>query len=427
MTKTQLFKEVLENNKVDKSNIQAAIKAQEERYKNFSPSDFDEKSIVADVERIYAKAGLGKPKVVICDSPLKYEAAYNEIKLFNSIYSDKTLREIVAKKYSLEDKPLVSVAQKMSKYINPYIYWTNFTTQGYYDHSKRKYMNTPEMVKTKEGETAPKSYLESLNSRIFKSYEDYNLALMTHTMAPHRLDDTALIGDNIPHNIAYTSLSKLNTRHPNVSLMYVNLKDVIAFQALKEIKPSICFDTLRGGNISWLAISQGCFIDQVVLLCRKPVKVKEKTIRNRKVIHCEDGPAIIYADGSGVYMWGGELVPAKWIEDKASVTAADCRVRNIEKRRVLIEILGVEDYFAKLGGKGLTVVDEQLDNQGNRMRLLQFEILRTKILVYEGICPSTGRVYNMRTLNNTVKNVWEAKAQILGITVEQCKKLKIET
>jgi hypothetical protein len=57
--------------------------------------------------------------------------------------------------------------------------------------------------------------------------------------------------------------------------------------------------------------------------------------------HCETGPYIQWADGSGIYAWHGTRVPAIWIEDKSSLTPEIALTwENVEQRRAACEILG---------------------------------------------------------------------------------------
>lgn len=73
--------------------------------------------------------------------------------------------------------------------------------------------------------------------------------------------------------------------------------------------------------------------------------------------HCQDGPAIQYADGFEVYSWHGVTVPGKWI--KGDLLAQEAlKVANMEQRRAACEILGWVKILKELNA---TVIDQDED------------------------------------------------------------------
>jgi hypothetical protein len=57
--------------------------------------------------------------------------------------------------------------------------------------------------------------------------------------------------------------------------------------------------------------------------------------------HCENGPFTAWDDGIALYAWHGTTVPAKWIEDKASLDPKTALTwPNVEQRRAAAEIIG---------------------------------------------------------------------------------------
>jgi hypothetical protein len=82
-----------------------------------------------------------------------------------------------------------------------------------------------------------------------------------------------------------------------------------------------------------------------VLLTERPLRIRRDE-RNR--LHCEDGPAIVYPDGWGVWSWHGTRVPQEAIETPAELVTAK-RISdepNAEVRRALVERIGAERYMA---------------------------------------------------------------------------------
>ena len=101
---------------------------------------------------------------------------------------------------------------------------------------------------------------------------------------------------------------------------------------------------------------------------------------------------------------------------KDKITKEDIlKESNAEVRRCYMESLGAKIYYDILSdGKGLELIDEDLDNQGNSMKLfsttINDDIIEKKVQFIEVIDPSTGRMYNLFPPSQKCKNVWEAKA-----------------
>ena len=65
-------------------------------------------------------------------------------------------------------------------------------------------------------------------------------------------------------------------------------------------------------------------------------------------LHCENGPAVAYPDGTGVYVWHGVRVPAPVIKGNISITMIDTE-QNVEIRRVMLERYGYAKYLQDSG------------------------------------------------------------------------------
>lgn len=152
-----------------------------------------------------------------------------------------------------------------------------------------------------------------------------------------------------------------------------------------------------------------CYFTKGVVLVLKLPKVKFTDSK----LHCADGPAIEFEGGYNMYYWKGVQVPEKLIMTPDEITREDLRlIDNVELRRAYIEKLGVAQYFEKMADEKsvLKVVDEDIDEQGNPMKLVSFDFEGETIQALEVICPSTHRVYNIYPPSQKCKNVWEAKA-----------------
>ena len=94
--------------------------------------------------------------------------------------------------------------------------------------------------------------------------------------------------------------------------------------------------------VGLIAVAKHCgwvnVYDTLAVVHDRPLHVK---LDDQKRLHCEDGPAIAYADGFKVYSWHGTRIPSSWIEDKSCLTAKIALTwENIEQRRAACEILG---------------------------------------------------------------------------------------
>jgi hypothetical protein len=50
-------------------------------------------------------------------------------------------------------------------------------------------------------------------------------------------------------------------------------------------------------------------------------------------LHCENGPALAYRDGWALHCWHGTVLPAHWIEQRATIDPAEILAeRDVEKR-----------------------------------------------------------------------------------------------
>lgn len=143
-------------------------------------------------------------------------------------------------------------------------------------------------------------------------------------------------------------------------------------------------------------------------------------------LHNEEGPAIVFSDGYEQYYWRGEGVPKRWIMDGDSITKEEIiNESNLERRKIMMEILGAEVFYARLLGE-MVVIDEDNDQYGKPMRLLRTAepdpAINKHIYVLSVIDTSTDRKYDIFLDTNTfpeaAKNVWAAKASTFRLKKE---------
>jgi len=99
-------------------------------------------------------------------------------------------------------------------------------------------------------------------------------------------------------------------------------------------------DIVRSTGIYWN-------FEHCVIACERPSVLK---FNDRGQFHATDGPAFAYPDGTAVYTIHGVGIPAHFIEDPESLKPSDIdQQRNIEVRRVLMDLFGTEKYLRQTG------------------------------------------------------------------------------
>lgn len=83
------------------------------------------------------------------------------------------------------------------------------------------------------------------------------------------------------------------------------------------------------------------------------------------------------------------------------------KVTNLESLRKIRDKIGMEKYLSLLNAK---LINSQIDNQGNEMKLYLCQEIKENSLLLEVKCPSTGRVYHIYPPNQKAKDCNEAKA-----------------
>jgi len=100
------------------------------------------------------------------------------------------------------------------------------------------------------------------------------------------------------------------------------------------------------------------------------VERPEVIYHNESGFHRLDGPAVIFADGSEIYCYEGEVVGPRLITDPDSATLADVHQGN-GKRHRLIELIGVDWYLS-------LVHDFKIDAKGKLQRFFHFSEIDKK-------------------------------------------------
>ncbi len=165
-------------------------------------------------------------------------------------------------------------------------------------------------------------------------------------------------------------------------------------------------DFLKLGGFQLIAFENYC------LVILRPTAIS----RNENLaLHAEEGPAVSWGDGSGLYFWNGVEVPGKLIETPELVTQSEILdEHNAEKRRCYQEILGSERFGNLLG---LEAIDTKLDQFENEIILFRTrerdKLVGDHIYFAKVICPSTRRAYFL-CVPPRIKTADEAVAWTFG-------------
>lgn len=151
------------------------------------------------------------------------------------------------------------------------------------------------------------------------------------------------------------------------------------------------------------------FIDfgEVMIVSRMPEYI---AIDEQHRLHNECGCAAKWSDGYELYFWHGVNIPGDYIREPEKITRAIVLAeQNLEKRRVLSEILGAEKFAALLG---VVTIDKDIDRNRNPVilyRTAEEDSIINAFLYFASVtCPSTGRKYFLKVPPGN--NIWEAVA-----------------
>lgn len=139
-------------------------------------------------------------------------------------------------------------------------------------------------------------------------------------------------------------------------------------------------------------------------------------------LHCEDGPAIAWADGYAIYSWRGTVVPAEWITNRKNLDPSVAITHpQIEQRRAAAEIIGWEKVLNKLGAK---VVDKDADPEIGE--LLEADLPDAPASRFLKVRCGTGRTFVL-SVPSEMKTALEANAWTYGIDPDFLRTMEVRT
>ena len=139
-------------------------------------------------------------------------------------------------------------------------------------------------------------------------------------------------------------------------------------------------------------------------------------------LHCENGPAILYRDGYGVYAWHGVRIPSEWITNKGELTAKTALTWvNMEQRRAACEIVGWAKVLRELNAR---VIESDEDPMIGT--LLEVDIPDIGKENFLKVLCGTGREFAIPVPPN-MKTALEANAWTYGLDGDVLRQLEVRT
>ncbi len=134
-------------------------------------------------------------------------------------------------------------------------------------------------------------------------------------------------------------------------------------------------ENLRIANES---IKLGVFLplESLCIISKKPIAIRLNQVNQ---LHCDDGPAVEFADGYGIYFWRGLRVPGEWVKSPNSIDIRDVgKEGNAERRRAMIEIMGYDRFLRE--SNAIVIHTDQLNGQEIKLYEADFGYTRAKIV-----------------------------------------------
>jgi hypothetical protein len=145
-------------------------------------------------------------------------------------------------------------------------------------------------------------------------------------------------------------------------------------------------------------------------------------VDDQNLPHCEDGPSHRWRDGWSLYHWHGVKIPGEWIENRNNLDAKTALTwDNIEQRRAACELVGWERILRELDAK---VIDTDEDPMiGELVEVTLPDVGREKFL--RVVC-GTGRRFALPVPPHT-KTALDAQAWTYGVDTQVIAALEART
>jgi len=154
--------------------------------------------------------------------------------------------------------------------------------------------------------------------------------------------------------------------------------------------------------------------NDICFVAEKPITL---SVNDMNILHCEDGPACAYNDGTKIFAYEGVIVTEDIIMHPESITVASINsCDNEEVKRVMVIIYGVNRYIEDLGAKTIDIDMVTIDNTKSDSDAIPRALIRDKNgnQYFVGTDGSTERTYFMN-VSREVNSCAEAHNSISPI------------
>lgn len=255
--------------------------------------------------------------------------------------------------------------------------------------------------------------LDKAKKAICRSYEEVGLKAPTKfyvTKSP--IDAIKLIKSLDPSKDDKTIFNEMIYGNHDAHWLgfYEYFLDIFGFEHCRKLAGLMDL----ANHCGWLNV-----YEDVVVFQDRPESIR---FDEQKRLHCEDGPAILYRDGFGIYSWHGITVPSEWIMNKGELSPKTALTwDNIEQRRAACEIIGWAKVLRELNAR---VIDCDEDPMiGTLVEVNIPEIGKEKFL--KVLC-ATGREFAL-PVPPTMETALEANAWTYDLDGDILRKLEIRT
>lgn len=146
----------------------------------------------------------------------------------------------------------------------------------------------------------------------------------------------------------------------------------------------------------------------VVIASERPTRIRWDEQRR---LHCEDGPAVRYADGYSLYAWHRTRLPESWVEQRETIDPREIlKERNVETRAAGAACIGWPRMLSALDYK---VVDADPDPSHGELIEVRLDGLPEPGRFLKAECPRNGTI--VEGVPREISTVLAAQAWRVGL------------
>lgn len=189
-------------------------------------------------------------------------------------------------------------------------------------------------------------------------------------------------------------------------IAYASFFETIGYEYPPELAKKLAALRHYHKTCGWLYTFEG-----MAFVSNRPTVLKRD---DEGRLHCEDGPALAYADGYSFCSWHGTRLPSEWVENRKTIDPQIIlQAKNTEQRAAGIQLIGMKRVLDALPHK---VIDSDSDPQHGDLLEVTLNGLPEPELYLRFYCPRNGLMIegiNKRRIKK--RTVFSAQAWKAGI------------